>query len=197
MARFSKSFLGLVVALSFVTVACNPSGDIAAPDTAATPTEAEPPVGSTPTTDVDEDADKESTDPKDPATSQTPDSEETAADLIEIPIYVMDDQCNDFVKKTVQVHEDKAMDEAIGQVIATASDFNAFDMTGYRVKFDESTGMAVVDLRLAPDSQRQFVSLSSCEQRTLFGSVEETLMENSDWDVKAVEFTDSGEELVL
>ncbi|MEM8807361.1 MAG: sporulation/spore germination protein [Cyanobacteria bacterium P01_G01_bin.38] len=195
MARFPKSFLGLVLALSFVTVACNPSGDLAEPDTAATPTEAEPPVDSTPTTDTDKTS--PDPDPKDPVTSQAPDEGETAADLIEVSIYVMDDQCNDFVKRTVQVQADKAMDEAIGQVIATASDFNAFDMSGYRVKFDESTGMAVVDLRLAPDSQRQFVSLSSCEQRTLFGSVEETLMENSDWDVKAVEFTDSGEELVL
>ncbi|MEM9162811.1 MAG: sporulation/spore germination protein [Cyanobacteria bacterium P01_F01_bin.4] len=195
MARFSKSFLGLIVALSFVTVACNPAGDVAEPDPAATPTEVEPPVSSTPTNDTDEG--KDSTDPKDPVTSQTPDQAETTTDLVDISIYVMDDNCNDFVKTTVQVHEDKAMDEAIGEVIATASDFSAFDMTGYRVKFDESTGMAVVDLRLAPDSQRQFVSLSSCEQRTLFGSVEETLLQNSDWDVKAVEFTERGEELVL
>ncbi|MEO0458801.1 MAG: hypothetical protein AAF152_19775, partial [Cyanobacteria bacterium P01_A01_bin.114] len=170
------------------------SSDVTEPDSAETPTEIEPSEESTPGTETDETG--KAPEPKDPSISQDPDLEEPA-DLVAISIYVMDDECNDFVKQTVEVSEAQAMDEAIGKVIATASDFNAFKMNGYRVKFDESTGMAVVDLRLDPDSQRQMISLSSCEQRTLFGSVEQTLLQNADWNVKAVEFTERGEELVL
>ena len=77
----------------------------------------------------------------------------------------------------------------------SAGDLNAFKLDGYQVNIDGNT--AIVDMRLAPGSQRQFVSLSSCEQRMLFGSVEETLLNNADWDVDAVKFTNAGKELVL
>ncbi|MEO0458992.1 MAG: hypothetical protein AAF152_20755, partial [Cyanobacteria bacterium P01_A01_bin.114] len=114
MVRFSKSFLGLILALSFTTVACNPSSDVTEPDSAETPTEIEPSAESTPGTETDETG--KATEPKDPVISQDPDIEEPA-DLVAISIYVMDDECNDFVKQTVEVSEAQAMDEAIGKVI--------------------------------------------------------------------------------
>ncbi|NEP15738.1 MAG: sporulation/spore germination protein [Leptolyngbya sp. SIO4C1] len=201
MLRFPKSFLGIVLAASVIAAGCDNSGSVADLDSASTPTQTET-EASTPTTEGDTAADAEAdvdkgTDGKAPASAQPSGPEAATDDLIEVPIYVMDEQCNDFVQETVRVHEDKAMDEAVGKVIASTAEFNAFDLAGYRVNLDESTGMVVIDLRLSEESQRQFVSLSSCEQRALFGSVEETLLKNSSWDVKAVEFTARGEELVL
>ncbi len=72
----------------------------------------------------------------------------------------------------------------------SAVDYNAFKLESYQVNINGST--ATVDMQLAPSSQRQFVSLSSCEQRALFGSVEKTLLNNADWNVSAVKFTSNG-----
>jgi hypothetical protein len=73
----------------------------------------------------------------------------------------------------------------------------AFDLAGYRVQLNENTGVATVDLRLDPESERQFVSLSSCEKFSLFGSLEKTLTSNPEWQINRVRFTERGEEIVI
>ncbi len=123
-------------------------------------------------------------DNKQPATSE----------LVAVPIYTIDSQCNDFVEKTVEVHSDKALTEAVGEAMS-GLDYTAFKIQSYEVNMDGTT--AVVDMELAPNSERKFVSLSSCEQRSLFGSIEKTLLDNPDWGVDAVKFTSKGEELAL
>ncbi|MEL7223905.1 MAG: hypothetical protein AAF810_05100 [Cyanobacteria bacterium P01_D01_bin.36] len=115
-------------------------------------------------------------------------------DMVTVSVYTIDDQCNGFVEEPVEVPSSAAMSEAVGKAVS-ASDLNAFKLDGYQVNIDGNT--AIVDMRLAPGSERQFVSLSSCEQRILFGSVEETLLNNADWDVDAVKFTNAGKELSL
>ncbi len=123
-------------------------------------------------------------DKKPPATSE----------LISVPVYTIDSQCNDFVEKMVEVHSDKALAEAVGEAMR-GGDYNAFKIQSYEVNMNGTT--AVVDMALAPNSERRFVSLSSCEQRSLFGSIEKTLLDNPDWDVDAVKFTSNGQELAL
>ena len=118
----------------------------------------------------------------------------TSSEMVNVAVYTIDDQCNDFVEKTVRLPSDKAMAEAVGQAMG-AVDYNAFKLEGYQVSVNGTT--AVVDMKLSPGSERKFVSLSSCEQRALFGSVEETLLNNPDWDIKAVKFTNRGQEIVL
>jgi hypothetical protein len=68
-------------------------------------------------------------------------------------------------------------------------------LSGYRVRVNN--GVATVDLRLSPQSKRNFVSLSSCEQFALFGSVRKTLTNNSQWKIKEVRFTEKGEAIVI
>jgi len=115
-------------------------------------------------------------------------------EMVTVLVYTIDDQCDAFVEESVQVPSNQAMAEAVGKAMNSV-DYNAFKLDGYQVNVNGST--AVVDMSLAPGSERQFVSLSSCEQRALFGSVEETLLNNPDWDVDSVKFTDGGKEIVL
>ena len=123
-----------------------------------------------------------------------PNKQPTAPRMVTVSVYTIDDQCNDFVAQSVQVPSDKAVVDAVGQAM-NAIDYNAFKLEGYQVNINGTT--AVVDMKLSPSSQRQFTSLSSCEQRALFGSVEETLLNNADWDVKSVKFTNRGQEIIL
>ena len=114
--------------------------------------------------------------------------------MIAVSIYVMDDSCNNFQAESVEVPVDQAMTEAVGEVLERHR-FEAFKLSGYRVNVENSK--ATVDLRLAADSERQFLSLSSCEQQGLFGGLEETLTQNQSWQVNQVEFTNRGKEIVL
>ena len=137
--------------------------------------------------------------PKQPTGAQpneSPNAGSKQPEMITVSVYTIDDQCNNFVEQPLQVPSNVAIDEAVGKAVSvSAGDLNAFKLDGYQVSMDGNT--AIVDMRLSPGSQRQFVSLSSCEQRMLFGSVEETLLNNADWDVDAVKFTNAGKELVL
>lgn len=150
-----------------------------------TPKQTKPPVAEKPTTEP-------------PVTAQpdaVPDKPTAASGELEnVSVYTIDNQCNNFVEKTVQLPSDKAMAEAVGQAIS-AVDYNAFKLEGYEISVNGTT--AVVDMKLSPSSERKFVSLSSCEQRALFGSVEETLRNNPEWGITAVKFTNRGQEIVL
>ena len=196
MVRFSKvsksCATGLALTLSLIVSGCAtaPEKVVEEPTVKPTPIEvpkeeppapiepdAKPPVTAQPDVQVDEG--------KQPAAE---------SEMVTVSVYTIDDQCNEFIENTVQVPGDQAISEAVGQAMG-AVEYNAFKLDGYQVNVSGST--AVVDMRLSPSSERQFVSLSSCEQRALFGSVEETLLNNPDWNVKDVKFTDGGKELVL
>ncbi|MEO0395745.1 MAG: hypothetical protein AAF243_07130 [Cyanobacteria bacterium P01_A01_bin.137] len=132
---------------------------------------------------------------KPPVTSQ-PNATDTDVDteMVAVSIYVMDDSCSNFNPESVKVPANQAMTEAVGEVLDRHS-FEAFKLSGYRVNVEDSK--AIVDLRLAEDSERQFLSLSSCEQQGLFGGLEETLIQNPTWKVNQVEFTNRGQKIVL
>ena len=83
---------------------------------------------------------------------------------------------------------------AVGKVLENA-DSADFSVSGYRVNV--ASGVATVDLRVAPDSKRKLISLSSCEQMAIFGSLRKTLTSNAQWKIKSVRFTDRGKEVVL
>ncbi|KPQ36970.1 MAG: hypothetical protein HLUCCA11_03375 [Phormidesmis priestleyi Ana] len=138
---------------------------------------------------------------KEPAVSAQPDGEgqsgkqpDAESEMVTVSVYTIDDQCNDFVEQSVQLPRDKAMVEAVGQSVNSV-DYNAFKLEDYQVNINGNT--AVVDMKLSSGSERQFVSLSSCEQRALFGSIEETLLKNPDWDIQSVKFTNDGQEIIL
>ena len=191
-----RSVAGLALTLGLVVSGCAPSPDTAVVEPA--PEEAKPEVVETP---------KKET----PAVGQAPDKGKkpiqaqpdgqadnakppTAEGMVTISVYTIDDQCNDFVEETVQVPSDAAIDNAVGKAMNSV-EYNALKLGDYQVNVTGST--AIVDMQLAPGSERQFVSLASCEQRSLFGSIEETLTNNPDWNIDSVKFTEYGKDLVL
>ena len=203
MIRFSKPLAGGVLALSLFVAGCQ-TQDVAAPVDSA-PVEEDVADDSAGGDDLasGEDSGAVAGDPAeagDPVTAQSDNAVSEGADpadMMAVSIYKMDDQCNTYEAETVQVERDEAMSQAVGKVMTVAETYDKFELAGYRFSYDADSDTATIDLRLSPDSERQFVSLSSCEQRSLFGSVEETLTQNSDWAVETVEFTDRGEELLM
>jgi hypothetical protein len=115
--------------------------------------------------------------------------------LVTVKLYAVNDLCDGFVSEPVQVPKRQAMDAAIGKVIAAQRNAD-FNLAGYRVSHT-GDGIVTIDLRVAPDSKRQIVSLSSCEQLALFGSLRQTLIRNPQWQVKSVVFTERGKAIVL
>lgn len=120
----------------------------------------------------------------------------TAANTVTVTVYKPDSQCEELVPEQVRVSQTNAIADAVGEAIAYGNTTD-FDLSGYRVSVDENSRVATVELRLSPDSQRQFVSLSSCEQFALFGSLRRTLTANSQWNIQEVRFTQQGEEIVF
>ncbi|MEA5463592.1 hypothetical protein [Leptothoe sp. PORK10 BA2] len=196
MVRFPNVFLGLLVAVGLTLAGCNGTGptDVAEPP-AGTPVE-KPAAETEDGGDATPEVEPEPVDGAKPPVSSQADGADGAADteMVAVSIYVMDDSCSNFQAESVKVPADQAITEAVGEVLDRHK-FEAFKLSGYRVNVEDSK--AVVDLRLAEDSERQFLSLTSCEQQGLFGGLEETLTKNSAWQVDKVEFTNRGAEIVL
>lgn len=138
--------------------------------------------------------------------SQSPDSTQglespSAADPttppappVTVTLYKVDSQCETLVPETAQVSGDRALEETVGKIHSAQSNQD-FQLGGYRVTV--ANGVATVDFRLAPSSRRQLVSLSTCEQFALFGSLRKTLTENRQWQIKSVRFAERGKDLEL
>ncbi len=108
-----------------------------------------------------------------------------------VKMYSPDPLCETLVSEFVQVPRQQALQSTIDLIIqySTTSDFR---IAGYRIQPNPENHTLTLDLRLSPQSQRLFVSLSSCERFTLFGSLRETLIQHQDWQIKDVIFTDRG-----
>lgn len=109
-------------------------------------------------------------------------------------IYKVDNQCRNFVSEKMVVPANQQITGAVGKVLENA-DSADFSLSGYRVSV--ASGVATIDLRVAPDSKRELVSLSSCEQMAIFGSLRKTLTSNAQWKIKSVRFTNRGKEIIL
>jgi hypothetical protein len=131
-----------------------------------------------------------------PFTTETPEAsgKKAASKNIDVTVYTSDSQCDKHVPEKVAVSADEGIEEAVGKIIEKR-DTADFSLSGYRVAV--KNGVATVDLRMAPNSKRQFASLSSCEQFSLFGSMKKTLTSNPQWKIKDVRFTEKGEEIPL
>ncbi|QSV63818.1 MAG: sporulation/spore germination protein [Dolichospermum sp. DL01] len=111
-----------------------------------------------------------------------------------VTVYTSDAQCQELIAKKADVSAAEPMNEAIGKIFKEQNTAD-FSVSGYRVNV--KNGVAIVDIRISPDSKRQVSSLSSCEQFALFSSVRKTLISNSQWKIKDVRFTERGEEIAL
>lgn len=113
---------------------------------------------------------------------------------IKITIYKSDDFCEKYVTETVEIPEKDSLEKTI-EIILDKNSSRDFNIVGYRIKIDEKTGIATIDFRIDPQSQRQLISLSSCEQFALFGSLRQTLINNSQWKIKDLEFLQQGKNI--
>ncbi|MEA5580841.1 sporulation/spore germination protein [Nodularia harveyana UHCC-0300] len=113
---------------------------------------------------------------------------------VNVTLYTIDSQCQELIPQPISVPAAEALTDTVGKIIEQ-QDRADFELSGYRVEV--TNGIATIDFRLSPQSKRQFVSLSSCEQFALFGSLRKTLMSNAEWEIKDVRFTEQGEEIVI
>ncbi|MEL6128929.1 MAG: sporulation/spore germination protein [Cyanobacteria bacterium J06627_3] len=195
MVRFPNVFLGLLVAVGLTLAGCNGTAPTDVAEPPSTPVE-EPAAETEKKGDTTSEGADASAGADKPSVTSQPNATDTDVDteMVAVSIYVMDDSCSNFNPESVKVPANQAMTEAVGEVLDRHS-FEAFKLSGYRVNVEDSK--AIVDLRLAEDSERQFLSLSSCEQQGLFGGLEETLIKNPTWKVNQVEFTNRGQKIVL
>jgi hypothetical protein len=130
------------------------------------------------------------------ATGDRATSTAQAKNKVTLNIYQADGQCQALKPEKVTVPADSPVTAAVGQVLKQA-DSSDFPLAGYRVQVNPSNRVATVDFRLSPNSRRQFISLSPCEQFALFGSLRKTLTDNSQLKIKDVRFTHQGKQIVL
>ncbi|WP_310834455.1 hypothetical protein [Aetokthonos hydrillicola] len=117
-----------------------------------------------------------------PATSKT----------VKVTLYISDTECQALIPKQVSVSAVEPLISTVGKIIEQ-QDSGDFSLSGYRVSINN--GVATVDLRVSPHSQRQLTSLSSCEQFALFSSLRKTLTSHPEWKIKEVRFTELGKEI--
>lgn len=120
----------------------------------------------------------------------------TSQKTVDVTIYEADSECQAVLPKKVAVPADKQVESAVGKVLEQYESGD-FDLAGYRVNVEPATGVATVDFRIASDSKRKLVSLSSCEQFALFSSLNKTLTTNPAWKIKTVRFTEQGKEILF
>jgi len=113
---------------------------------------------------------------------------------VNVTLYTSDTQCQELIPTQVSVSAKKAVTSAISKILEQR-DTGDFSLSGYRVSIKH--GVATVDLRISPNSQRQLTSLSNCEQFALFGSLRKTLTSNAQWNIKKVRFTEQGKDITL
>lgn len=114
---------------------------------------------------------------------------------IPVTLYRLDEQCADYRQQSIQVDLEQPLTEAVG-LILLSQEIIAFDLSGYRIEVSPGGETVTIDLRLDADSQRQLGSLSDCEQKALFGSLRQTLLQQPQWNIQQVQFTNRGEPLL-
>lgn len=132
--------------------------------------------------------------PPSPSALPTLPADRLVAATTTVNIYKIDSQCVNLLPQKTTVTKTRSMEAAIAKVLEE-TDSGDFSIAGYRVSREGER--AIVDLRLPANSKRSFHSLSSCEQLALFGGIRKTLLNNAQWQIQSVQFTEKGEEIVL
>ena len=118
-----------------------------------------------------------------------------APDTVTANSYEVDSQCQALISENVTLPVEHSLEAAVAKVLEQQYTTD-FDLS-YRVILDRHKSLAIIDLRIPPNSKRQLASLSNCEQLALFGGLRQTLMGNRGWQIKQVRFTEEGKEIWL
>lgn len=117
-------------------------------------------------------------------------SDGETADLgtVQVPIWVIDEQCSELVEKVVELEAGHSADDLVGEVLAEGWSQASLEIERHNVTIDTTTGTAMVELYHVADSSRTFSSLSSCENFALFRGIKDTLIANEAFGIESVEF---------
>ncbi|WOD40191.1 hypothetical protein [Nodosilinea sp. E11] len=117
-------------------------------------------------------------------------------DPVAVDLYTLDSTCDRYQIEPIQVPRAQSMEHTVALILAEQAS-PSLGLSGYRVSFAPETKTVTIDLRVARDAGRVLQSLSMCEQRALLGSLRETLINQPDWQIEAVTFTNRGHALLL
>lgn len=110
-----------------------------------------------------------------------------------VQLYLPTENCDGFRTEEREITPPKAISQVVHFLFSEqATQLPGFELAGYRIQSAAKGNTVTIDFRRAPDAQRQFISLSICEQRVLFGSLKKTLEENPTLNVDTVRFTERG-----
>jgi len=120
------------------------------------------------------------------------------AELLTVTLYTPNATCDDYTAQSKAIASDQAIPQIVHALLTTqTTHLRDFELSGYRVVPGAKGNTVKVDFRRQPNATRQFISLSICEQRGLFGSVRETLLQNPELGIDEVTFTEQGQPIVL
>ncbi|WP_204141732.1 hypothetical protein [Halomicronema sp. CCY15110] len=121
-----------------------------------------------------------------------------AAELLTVTLYTPNATCDDYTAESKAIAPDQAIPQIVHALLTTqTANLLDFELAGYRIVPGDNGNTVNIDFRRQPNATRSFISLSICEQRVLFGSVRETLLQNSALSIDAVTFTEQGQPIVL
>lgn len=118
------------------------------------------------------------------------------SDPVAVDLYTLDSRCENYQREPILVPRFQSMETTVALIMAEQA-IPELTLSGYRTRFDPETKTVTIDLRVARTSRRVLNSLSVCEQKALLGSLRETLINQPDWKIEAVTFTNRGNSLVL
>ena len=125
-------------------------------------------------------------------------AKENTPNILTVTLYTPTMTCEGYKGKETAISQDKAIAQIVHLLIADqASELINFELTGYRIQPGPKGDTVTIDFRRRRDAVRHFVSLSICEQRILFGSLRQTLLNNSVLGIDNIQFTERGQPIEI
>jgi hypothetical protein len=110
-----------------------------------------------------------------------------------VTLFQTDAMCTTLEGRDVEL-EDASPESAV-RLLMQSSALAKLPIAAPKVRVEARS--ALVDLRLAPGTQRSLHRLSHCEQLALLGAIRLTLRSNPRWGIAQVIFTDRGDLLAI
>ncbi len=121
-----------------------------------------------------------------------------APNTMTVTLFTPTETCETFQGEERAIASDKAISQIVHTLLTTQTpNLLDFELAGYRLRSDTNGNHVTIDFRRKPGAQRQFISLSMCEQLVLFGSLRKTLLENPTLHIDTVQFTEQGRPIEL
>lgn len=118
--------------------------------------------------------------------------------LISVTFYTPTISCEDYEGTKKAIAKAEAVPQVVDLLLSQqVPELISFELAGYRVQQDAENKRVTIDFRRRSGARRQFISLSICEQRVLFGSLRRTLLDNPVLEIESVRFTEQGNPIEL